>query len=189
MDYEYFLMIDAFSDYMFKSTNIESIAELCSDDMDVVYGVKTVRGERMAYYLHRELDGTYVTKDDVGTFKSTVVVYLLRVFQPLVDLDRPGMLDRIKKCKLDIFDYYILFDNKGVIPKLFKTKDKCNLVACRKKKMYVFGVVTEFGRERAYLLNIRTNEPAGSWPTIKHTKFNSLGVDYLEEVHGTITEL
>lgn len=35
MDYEYYLMIDAFQDYMFKSANIEKIKELCSDDLDI----------------------------------------------------------------------------------------------------------------------------------------------------------
>lgn len=181
-------MIDAFQDYIFKSTNIESIEELCNDDLDIIYGVKTVCGERVAYYLHREIDGSYETKDDNDTFKCAAVVYLLRDFQPLVDLDRPGMFDRIKKCRLDIFDYYIVCSLE-VPYRLLKTNDKGSLLSYRKGGKSVWGVVTEFGRERAYLLNIRVNEPVDYWSTIKHCKFNNIGVDYLEAIHGKIWKI
>lgn len=188
MEYEYFLMIDAFQDYMFKSTSIEKFEELCNDDLDIVYGVKAVNGARLAFYLHRELDGSYETKDDNDNFKSVGVVYLLRDFQPLVDLDRPGMFERIKKSRLDIFDYYLLYDPK-MNDRFYKTNDKRSLVAHRRNGKLIWGVVTEFGRERAYQLYIGKNEPVDYWPTIRHTKFNSIGVDYIEAVHGKIMEL
>lgn len=187
MDFEYFLMIDAFQDYMFKSTNIEKIEELCNDDLDIVYGVKTVNEVRMAFYLHREIDGSYETKDDNDTFKCVGVVYLLRDFQPLVDLDRPGMFERIKKSRLDIFDYY-LFYNPKKHDRFFRTYDKRSLVALRKDGYLIWGVVTEFGAERAYQLYISKNEPVDYWPTIRHTKFNSLSIDYIEAVHGKIMQ-
>lgn len=188
MDYEYYLMIETFQDYMFKSTSIEKIEELCNDDLDIVYGVKTVNGGRLAFYLHREMDGSYANKDDNETFKSVSVVYLLRDYQPLVDLDRPGMFERIKKNRLDIFDYYLLYDPKKN-DRFYKTNYKWSLVAHRKDGKLIFGVVTEFGRERAYQLYISKNEPVDYWPTIKRTKFNSLSVDYIEAVHGKIMEI
>lgn len=183
MDYEYYLMIDAFQDYMFKSTNIEKIEELCSDDLDIVYGVKSVNGARLAFCLHREPDGTYET-NRFNTFKSCGVVYLLRDFQPLVDLDRPGMFERIKKSRLDIFDYYIVHDGRWHSHKLLKTKEKSALRPYVLRNEPVWGVVNEFGHDRAYCLDV----PEEGWPTIVNWRFNSVGVDYLESIHGKIME-
>lgn len=184
-EYAYFLMIDAFQDYMFKSTNIEKFEELCNDDLDLVYGVKAVNGARLAFYLHQAPDGSYETQDDKDTFKSANLVYLLRDFQPLVDLDRPGMFERVKKSRLDIFDYYIVRDGSMHSHKLLKTKEKSALLVYVKKNEPVWGVVKEFGHDRAYCLDV----PEEGWPTIVNWRFDSVGVDYLESIHGEIKEI
>ena len=180
LEFEYFILIYFENDYMYKSTNIETIEELAENDLDLVYGVKTVRGERLAFYLEREHDGTYVQARG-NDFRCIALVYLLRDFQPLVNVDLPGRLDRIRKCRLDVFEYYIFSVTEKRVTKIYKTSDRQVLDTCRG---LVWGVVNEFGRDRAYLLNV----PKGGWPTIKQIKLNSIGVDYLKASYGTIME-